>query len=261
MAAHRLKKYREQINVDNQYAPGVNSFVDISNRKIRTQKSAPQHVVQGPTFFNPMQIDGPTDLDALPKLKPSTIIYEVFVTSMQDISVTDKAKEEERLREEKQVEEAKIREGEKKLEEEKLNEQEELKKQFEAKVENDLDATLPIPEQKELIEDIDTKNLSISEEDKNWHEVVLASPDMAKFPEQAIKEFLHVLLNPLTPESTKKELLMKYSFSHYIGHYQRMFRDQNAQQKETRVVLLKDSIHIIDSQQAMIIALFWLHRK
>lgn len=139
----------------------------------------------------------------------------------------DKTKEEERLREEKQkqVEEAERREREKRFEEENLNEQrkleeqkvmqEELKKQFEVVVEDDLDATLPNPDQKEVAEDNDSRNRSLSEEDKNWHGVVLASPDVMKFPDQAIKEFLDILLNPLTPESTKKDLLMKYSFSHH----------------------------------------------
>lgn len=80
LAAHRLKKYKEQANANNQYAPGVNNFASGSDRRIRTQKSAPQPVVvQGPTLFNPVQIDGLTDLDALPKLKPSAIVSEVLV--------------------------------------------------------------------------------------------------------------------------------------------------------------------------------------
>lgn len=79
MAAFRLRQYQERFSSGKQLAPAAGGFVASSDRHIVAPRSVPLPVsVEKPQpLFNPEQIDGVSDMNVLPELKPSAVSFEV----------------------------------------------------------------------------------------------------------------------------------------------------------------------------------------
>ena len=82
MQAERLKKYQQHLQPGSDFVPGMGGFATKPVGQPTMRRPIPQmHKKESKqeALFNPIELDGPSNINNLPELKPSSVKMDVLL--------------------------------------------------------------------------------------------------------------------------------------------------------------------------------------